>query len=53
MQTISISDIQGRVQKTTTHDIHNMNIEHLPQGMYILQAHREDGRIYTTKFVKE
>jgi hypothetical protein len=50
---ISIFDLRGRPVHVSEIHNKNINVEHLPQGMYILQAHGEDGRVYTTKFVKE
>jgi len=50
---IIITDIRGLNVMSLNGNPEQINIEHLPQGMYILQAHGEDGRIYTTKFVKE
>ena len=50
---IIITDARGLNVKTLNDNPQQIEIEHLPKGLYILQAHDEDGRIYTTKFVKE
>jgi hypothetical protein len=53
IENICIYDIRGQMIYSFEDDNKNIYVKHLPPGMYIFKAQGEDGKIYTTKFVKE
>jgi hypothetical protein len=49
---IEIVSVHGQIMQTVTSNYHNINIQTLPSGVYLLKLHTKSG-IQTTTFVKE
>ena len=52
-KTIELYDLQGRLVRTQTKGLENVDMQSLAPGQYLMKVTLEDGKSYTDKVVKE
>ena len=50
---IELYDLQGRLVRTQSNGLENVNMQNFAAGRYLMKVTLEDGKVYTNKVVKE